>query len=917
MLSLLLLCLQSGLQADYTFTVADPAAGVVVAELRLSGLAGDGEAVTLHLPQGFAFAQLPTPRLQGDVEIVLSGDASANDFAPKLTRNSPYKWTLDPADAEQVRLKWTVPLDHRSQPEVAGRDEYEYPYLHADHGMLVMGTMALAPRNLDAIRVRFDLPDDWPVVAPWPQVDGAEADRVAGGDPVFTPPDLGALQDDLIAIGKWKFHRQTVRGMNMTLAFAPRQQFLFEGVVDKVAPIVEAELELFGCTPQSDYLFLFGDPQAGGAGGSPKTSSMTLFVAPELPADFAAGFVSHLIAHEFHHTWMRARCKPVDELRFVMEGFTDYYAYIIPWRLGMSSDEELLQKLQGKFAEAEMAMQDLASLEWAGGPAFFRGGAAHDAVYSGGLVLALWLDLNLRRLTSTTLDQLMRDFYEDPRWRDGTRPQVDDFWSLVATAGGDLSTNAGQAMSEVAASGRRLSQSQGFDGWQQAFLQTGIASKRTMKAAPLQVRANFDGTRITAIDPAGTGALIGLQNGDVILHVNGVDVKDVDAIRRAFAQPLNDRIQVKVERNGSELTLDKDLPQTVHYQLPPAVVEQLKGAKQDLAAPAKSSAAVRVLQFNIWQEGTMVEGGFEKIADIIAASNADLIALSEVRNYKHEDLHQRLCQALQQRGCTYYATYAGGDVGLLSRWPIAKAEPVADETAKDHGSVVAFHVQHPSGRSIVFCSAHLDYLNYATYLPRGYDGNSFKIIDPDGDGKPNPVTDLDRIHAMDAASKRDESIASFIAYAEKMVPNSTAVFLVGDFNECSHLDWSAATKDLYDHNGVVMEWANSKRLAQAGFVDAWRAMYPDPISHPGATWPSPAWGKGSTTWTPQADERDRIDFVYSSAKRVQAIQGWIVGPQSYWLKDRIEPCQTSDPFALTDQPWPSDHKGVMVDFKLE
>ena len=39
----------------------------------------------------------------------------------------------------------------------------------------------------------------------------------------------------------------------------------------------------------------------------------------------------------------------------------------------------------------------------------------------------------------------------------------------------------------------------------------------------------------------------------------------------------------------------------------------------------------KVLQFNIWQEGTAVEGGFEALADEIVRSNADVGTLREVR----------------------------------------------------------------------------------------------------------------------------------------------------------------------------------------------------------------------------------------------------------------------------------------------
>jgi len=106
------------------------------------------------------------------------------------------------------------------------------------------------------------------------------------------------------------------------------------------------------------------------------------------------------------------------------------------------------------------------------------------------------------------------------------------------------------------------------------------------------------------------------------------------------------------------------------------------------------------------------------------------------------------------------------------------------------------------------CSAHLEYTNYAVYLPRGYDGNSFKPIRLDPNGIPVPVTDVERIRAMDAASSRDEAIDGFINHA-KSHPE-TDIILAGDFNEALHLDWTAATANRFGHHGVAIEWRNSR-----------------------------------------------------------------------------------------------------------
>ena len=145
-----------------------------------------------------------------------------------------------------------------------------------------------------------------------------------------------------------------------------------------------------------------------------------------------------------------------------------------------------------------------------------------------------------------------------------------------------------------------------------------------------------------------------------------------------------------------------------------------------------------------------------------------------------------------------------------------KTEVVADSTKLDRGSVIAFHLRSEEGREAVVCSAHLDYRNYAVYLPRGYDGNSFKMIDDDGDGEPDPVTDAKAIHAMDLASARDDALKAFLAYVKEQKLSKRTVILAGDFNECSHLDWTKATRDLYSHNGVVIEMEEQQDAAQGG-----------------------------------------------------------------------------------------------------
>lgn len=76
-----------------------------------------------------------------------------------------------------------------------------------------------------------------------------------------------------------------------------------------------------------------------------------------------------------------------------------------------------------------------------------------------------------------------------------------------------------------------------------------------------------------------------------------------------------------------------------------------------------------VLQWNIWQEGTVIPGGYDAIVNEIARLRPDFVTLSEVRNYENTNFTARLVQSLKEKGETYYSFYTY-DTGLLSRYPI-------------------------------------------------------------------------------------------------------------------------------------------------------------------------------------------------------------------------------------------------------
>ena len=327
-------------------------------------------------------------------------------------------------------------------------------------------------------------------------------------------------------------------------------------------------------------------------------------------------------------------------------------------------------------------------------------------------------------------------------------------------------------------------------------------------------------------------------------------------------------------------------------------------------ALGKSPKEISVFQFNIWQEGTVVDGGFEAIADEIARLKPDFVTLSEPRNYHDTRFCDRIVDALAKRGEKYYSFYSY-DSGLLSRHAITDSSTVYPIHG-DHGTVYKLR-SNVHGRPVTVYTGHLDYQNDTYYEVRGYDGNTWKRMS-------EPLSNVDSIISRNNKSFRDEEIKAFIDDAAKEVAAGRIVFFGGDFNEPSGLDWTEATRDMADHHGVVIDWPCTALLRDAGYMDAYRIVHPDPVTHPGYTYPSynPHVNISKLSWAPEADERDRIDYLFYYPRRdMHPVEAVIVGPKESMKRGKRYEEQTSDTFIEPLGVWPTDHKGVFVKFILK
>ena len=122
------------------------------------------------------------------------------------------------------------------------------------------------------------------------------------------------------------------------------------------------------------------------------------------------------------------------------------------------------------------------------------------------------------------------------------------------------------------------------------------------------------------------------------------------------------------------------------------------------------------------------------------------------------------------------------------------------------------------------------------------------------------------------------------------------MFVVGDFNEPSHLDWTDAAAKAGRHP-VKVAYPTSSSMVGAGFSDAWRTIYPDEIKNPGLTW-SPKYKPDDPS-----THHDRIDFVYFKGNGLKVTDAKIIG-------------ENQEKADIVVSPYPSDHRAVVATFTL-
>ncbi|MCD8264181.1 MAG: endonuclease/exonuclease/phosphatase family protein [Tannerellaceae bacterium] len=234
------------------------------------------------------------------------------------------------------------------------------------------------------------------------------------------------------------------------------------------------------------------------------------------------------------------------------------------------------------------------------------------------------------------------------------------------------------------------------------------------------------------------------------------------------------------------------------------------------------------MSFNIW-----VGGGYsiEATADVIVQSNADIVGIQE----SSRDGQNIALYIADSLGWPGYAFNEGQTV--ISKFPIVRTSPGG------HGVKIQLDETH----FVWMFNIHLAYCPYEPYQLNGIEYC----------GAPLLSTANEAIES--AKASRGAEVAAKIADVLAVAKEGYPVFLTGDFNEPSCLDWTlrATAAGMCK---LPVEWPSTKAfMEQGGLKDVYRTCYPDEVTYPGHTW---------TSLPPTEDfeeVHDRIDFLFSGA----------------------------------------------------
>lgn len=422
----------------YTVSMSKPHTHLLEVEVRIRSLAVGATQTDLVMPVWTPGSYL-VREFERHVQDFAATDSSGR--ALKWSKVNKNTWRVSTGGALEWRASYRV---YANELTVRTNE------LNSDHAFWNNAALLMYPDGL------LQSPSTLEVVAPAPWKVATGLPPVPGRKNTFHAEDFDVLYDSPVEVSDFKTISFEVKGVPHRIVIDGEGNYDPERMRVDVKKIVETQIEMMGGEiPYPNYTFILhlrantsgglehrnssviGYPRFGfgperGEGGSAAAPAAT----PTLRT--YRGFLS-LVAHEFFHLWNVKRIRPdalgpfdytkenYTKLLWVAEGITDYYDRLTLRRAGLISPRDYLR-------DTAKAIQDLQktpgrlvqSAEEASFDAWIKYYRQDEnsvnsqvSYYDKGAILGLLLDLEIRKRSDKSLDDVMRylwnEFYKKNR----------------------------------------------------------------------------------------------------------------------------------------------------------------------------------------------------------------------------------------------------------------------------------------------------------------------------------------------------------------------------------------------------------------------------------------------------------------------------------------------------------------------
>lgn len=264
----------------------------------------------------------------------------------------------------------------------------------------------------------------------------------AQGFGTYRADDYDTLADSPVEMGPFWSARFTACGVPHRIVVAgAAASFNGKRLVADTRTICEAAIRFWhgeGKPPFKNYLFMLNVVHEGYGGLEHRNSTALICARRDLPRTTpphsGEGYTTllGLISHEYFHTWNVKRLRPAEftrydyaqenytQLLWFFEGFTSYYDDLLLRRAGLLDHGTYLKLLTKTIHQVLQTpgrtVQTVAQASFDAWVKYYRQDEntpnATVSYYTKGALVALCLDLTLRREGRTTLDDVMRALWQ-------------------------------------------------------------------------------------------------------------------------------------------------------------------------------------------------------------------------------------------------------------------------------------------------------------------------------------------------------------------------------------------------------------------------------------------------------------------------------------------------------------------------